>query len=614
MTCLDAPVRPGHAFPDASLIAKVRPSHDDASLTGGVPMRGGRGRDTAEPSGPVCIRVAGPFRVIGPDGVDRTPASALHRAILAVLALAPDGVVSRIRLQDLLWSDKDARAAAQNLRTTLHGLRRADGGWMDALLEIDAVTVRLRPGRATVDAPGTGEGAPELLEGLSLRGGEAEGFEDWLREQRAIRAPAPPDPPAPARLPATALAPPPAPAAPPAPLPAHAAPAPPARRRPVVGLLPPAIRSGSMRTGFNADILLDRIAMGLRDEVDARCRDDRDGAAPLPGLGPAEAADLSLKLTLYEEDATLSLRLQALAPDGDMLWCVIRPELPAGAGFAEHAPVLALVAEVVDRVAVTLLGRGSLAPGAPLSPFNALSALFTLDLDRMGDLRAGLIGSWDETGRAIYPALLAYLNTFAVGEHWGTFDEDVREETRELVADVADAGGASGLALALAGHAEGYVLHRQDAAAEALARAVGFAPQSAFCWDHLALQHLYAGRLHAARRASRMALSLGAASPLRYTYETTHAMIAVSSGAFAEGAAAAARVLERHPTFGASLRYGAAGLGHLGRTEEAGALIARLRALDPDFSLDWVDRNRLALRDDRVLEVVRAGLRAAGLG
>jgi hypothetical protein len=572
-------------------------------------------QDQIEEVGLACISVIGPFRVSGPDGRDRTPASALHRAILAILALAPDGVVSRVRLQDLLWSEKSAQSAAQNLRTTLHGLKRADGGWMASVVEIDPLVVRLRLDRVNVEKPPPEGGThpmPELLEGFSLRGGGAEGFEDWLRDQRTradfqTREPDPPiASPACVQLPGKVELPVPAPVRR-----LEETPAPCPQRRPIIGLLQPVIRSLSIRTSFHADVLLDRIAMCLRCQIDARCIDFRDLVGS--GAQPDADADLYLRLTLYGEDDLLSVRVHALDRAEGLAWSASRSDIPGGPTFDDHPDVVALIAEVVDRTANTVLGNAPPGSEMAISPFHVLSVLFQLDLDRMGELRAGLMNGWDQTGRPIYPALLAYMNTFAVGEHWGTFDDDVREETLELITEVEGAGDMDGLVLALAGHAKGYVLHRQNAAADALARSVELSPQLAFCWDHFALQHLYAGRIAKARAASDMACRLGTHSPLRYTFETTQAMIGIAGGQVAEGTAGALRVLEQRPTFGAALRYGAAGLGQLGRISEAAALVARLRELDPDISTSWVDNNRMALRDDGIRAVLKAGLRAAGL-
>ena len=567
-----------------------------------------------EAGGSMHLSVVGPFRLTDAGGVDITPGSALHRAILGVLALTPDAAVSRIRLQDLLWGEKSPGRAAQSLRTALHSLRKHEG--VSDIVEIDALTVRLRLERVSVDihrieASGPGAidaryhgAAPDLLEGINLRGGSSEGFEDWLREQRirwAERAAPRAEPMRPEAASAQA-----APAA--LPSPAASAPSDRAAAGPVIGVLAPAVQSHSIQTRFFADALLDQIAMSLRSQLGARCNDYRDLAAS--GAGPSDSADIYLRLSAYEEGERLYMRLLALGEGQSLLWSVACTDVPAAGNPASHTEVLAMIGEAVDRVAAS---TNDGAAQGPVTPFHALSSLFQLDLDQMGELRAGLMAGWDDTGQPIYPAILAYVNTFSVGEHWGTFDEDVREETLELVSAVDESGHPNGLAFALAGHAMGYILHRPGAAADRLSRAVALEPQTAFCWDHLALHHLYSGELAQARDAAAVALRMGTRSPLLYTYETTHSMISTLSGNFQAGADTVQRVLERRPTYGAALRYGAISLANLGRIDEARDCLSRILALDPDFSAGWLRTNRMAVRSESGREILERGLRALGV-
>ena len=212
----------------------------------------------------------------------------------------------------------------------------------------------------------------------------------------------------------------------------------------------------------------------------------------------------------------------------------------------------------------------------------------------------------------VYPALLAYLNTFRVGEHWETYDDGVIEETRRLVDSVLAANPFNGLTLALAGHACGYTLHDYALADELLDRAMEINPNLAFGWDHRALGHMYCGRLEEARHASELAVRIGRFSPLRFTYDTTLCMIATLSGDYATAVRLGEQALARRPNFGAALRYTAVSLGHLGRREDAERLVARIRSMAPDFSHDWVVRNRLAVANESAKSCLLIGLQKAG--
>ena len=85
----------------------------------------------------VCL--LGGFSVATEDGVVEESAWRLRKAkaLVKLLALAPDRRLHRERLADLLWPDRDAEAAANNLHQVLHAARRAIG--TDALRLADGV-------------------------------------------------------------------------------------------------------------------------------------------------------------------------------------------------------------------------------------------------------------------------------------------------------------------------------------------------------------------------------------------------------------------------------------------------------------------------------------------
>jgi TolB-like protein len=130
------------------------------------------------------LSLLGPFRLSAPDGQRIDVSSKKGQALIAMLAMAGGGERTRSWLQMQLWGSRGADQAQASLRSELSGLRnRVNAGsqpllmadhsriWLDlSLVEIDA--------RSGVDAMGE-----EFLEGLDVAG--EDGFEDWLREERA---------------------------------------------------------------------------------------------------------------------------------------------------------------------------------------------------------------------------------------------------------------------------------------------------------------------------------------------------------------------------------------------------------------------------------------------
>jgi hypothetical protein len=557
-----------------------------------------------EPASEVSLDLLGPMRLTGADGTDHTPRSPQRQALLAVIALSGTAGVSRARLQDLFWSDKEPHLAAQSLRTALHGLRRDLAGLEAPLIEIDPMRLRLAPRAVRIDLlsflrdggaalpPQARSDPPDMLEGIDV---PAEGFEEWLRDQRVLwheRIAEGAD--AAAASPAVAAA--------------------PSDARPVIGLLSPVIHARSVDALYLGDAILDRLADGLRDYVGARVFDYRDRPeGDGGGLAVDASPDLYLRFRLYEVDGRMSVRVLVLRRSADeLLWSVQGGPLELGRTRIESAEVLALLGEVIERVAGTLERLPPRQAGAPVTPFHALTAMFRLNRSALDDLRAELERAWDRTDAPIYPALLAYLNTFRVGEHWHAGGGSLDEETRRLVSHVRGDGTGGGLAFGLAGHALGYVLHDHDGAGDLLDRAIRLSPHSAFCWDHLALHCVYGGRYDHAQVASGNALRIGAFSPIEFTMQTTRCMIATLQGDFGTATGLGARVLSQRPTFGAALRYMSIGLAHKGDIDGAQDCVRRIRTMDPGFSVDWVGRDRMAVRDERAKAILTGGLVKAG--
>ena len=128
------------------------------------------------------LRLIGPFRLTGSDGARIEVSSRKGRALIAMLAVAPDGERTRGWLQDRLWGSRPPVQAQASLRRELANLRFAvNRPGHPPLLSADYQRAWLDLPLLAVDAL-NGGGPGEFLEGIDLPG--EDGFEDWLREQR----------------------------------------------------------------------------------------------------------------------------------------------------------------------------------------------------------------------------------------------------------------------------------------------------------------------------------------------------------------------------------------------------------------------------------------------
>lgn len=112
---------------------------------------------------------------------DCTPRSKKGRALLAVLA-AEQRPLSRVKIIDLLWSDRREEQARASLRTLLADIKEQFNSRFDDLLVVDRERVALASGvRTDLTDPSLARSAGELFEGLDHIDPE---LDEWLRVER----------------------------------------------------------------------------------------------------------------------------------------------------------------------------------------------------------------------------------------------------------------------------------------------------------------------------------------------------------------------------------------------------------------------------------------------
>ena len=100
----------------------------------------------------LVLKVLGDFAAFDSDGRVIVIAAKKNRALLLVLALAPNGSVAREKLADLLWSDRGPEQARSSLRQALVALRKVLAALEPLPLKADDERVRLDLGLVQVDA------------------------------------------------------------------------------------------------------------------------------------------------------------------------------------------------------------------------------------------------------------------------------------------------------------------------------------------------------------------------------------------------------------------------------------------------------------------------------
>ncbi len=137
------------------------------------------------------MNLIGPFGLFTPDGKRIEVASKKSVAMLALLGCAPNGVRTRVWLQNMLWGTRGQEQAQASLRRELstlikqlkaysadHLILRETQRVGLALDQIDIDILALMSDTLPRKLPLQGD----VLEGLDLR--DCDGFEDWLRDER----------------------------------------------------------------------------------------------------------------------------------------------------------------------------------------------------------------------------------------------------------------------------------------------------------------------------------------------------------------------------------------------------------------------------------------------
>src|SRR5689334_22131045 len=172
----------------------VKPHHPIARPSGGHHLRAGTARDppSSAPSSasydpPMLFRVLGDV-VVGDNGSATTIAAGKQRALLALLVMDANSVVSRSTLIDGIWGEKLPANPESALHVTMSRLRsqlgargeriraEAAGYRLDAARdEVDVLHAEslLRDGRSALASGDSGSAADAFERGLALWTGEA---------------------------------------------------------------------------------------------------------------------------------------------------------------------------------------------------------------------------------------------------------------------------------------------------------------------------------------------------------------------------------------------------------------------------------------------------------
>lgn len=209
-------------------------------------------------------------------------------------------------------------------------------------------------------------------------------------------------------------------------------------------------------------------------------------------------------------------------------------------------------------------------------------------------------------------AWFAYWHLFLVGQGWAD-DPEAATSRAGVLADTAVAMDPNDArALTLAGHVRGFLLRRPSEAAVLHDRAISLNPNLAIAWCFSGFALSYLGDQERALERMHQAIQLSPSDPHLFFFQSAIIMPHLLRGAYDDAAAAGRKAIELNPWFSSAFKGHLAALGHLGRGDEATAVLSRLLKLEPGFTVrDAIRRSPMGSSED--IERYAEGLRRAGL-
>lgn len=547
----------------------------------------------------------GPFAVQGLTGNDLTPKSRKSRAILAMLAVAPRGIRSRVWLRDKLWSDRGEDQGSASLRQALLDIRSALGVDVARVMQADKHTVSLDLTLIHVDVleilqaggmQGISGQSENFLEGIDVRDPE---FEEWLTFERQswhrriedagfAHDLAPKAKPDEVRVtgavPHTALQ-----GAQPVGHLSHDPNLPMAQAW-RVALMPPVVMGGDPSAAILQSDVQRAFLAAMQETGDLRVVDlAPTGFSDLLGGGQyarlPEQINLTAQVRVFADLLVFRVAIVLQSPlDNSLVWAdemqIHRNQV------ADLNQTMPLIVRATDEAVRHFMRRtGSEAAEAEGRLAAAVTSMFRLtreDLDRSEAILRRHVATHPS---AQGYAWLAFLNTFRVGQRFNPEDAPLIEETQHYARRALELEPNNALVSALVGHIHSYLFGEFDYAAGLFEQSLRVNPAQTLAWDLYAMLHAYAGQPKRALAMARWARHLGAFSPHRYYFETTRAITGNFSGEHRTAIEAGRAALAERPDFNSLLRVLVSSNAHMDRPDQAQVYLNKLMTIEPNFSI-----------------------------
>jgi DNA-binding SARP family transcriptional activator/Tfp pilus assembly protein PilF len=252
-----------------------------------------------------------------------------------------------------------------------------------------------------------------------------------------------------------------------------------------------------------------------------------------------------------------------------------------------------------ERVTARIVGRIDpvilFIEGSPKRPKNygatglllrAMPLMYSMERDkyeRAGELINLAIKK--DRDNAMVLAWGAHWQVYHVGQGWSQNPKESFSLAQKYALDAIRLDPENAEALGIYGHVCSFLDKDFDSALHYFERALRVNPNLAFVWSLSALTYCYIGEPEIALERLERHRDLTPIEPYPALFDNPYAIAYLIKGDYEQAAVYGRRVAKTRPEFVNGYKPLIAALGHLGRRDEAASYVAKLLALEPNFTV-----------------------------
>jgi TolB-like protein len=326
--------------------------------------------------------------------------------------------------------------------------------------------------------------------------------------------------------------------------------------------------------------------------LNSLARFGRDGS---DGLAQRQAGGIDFMLDgavqRSRNKLRITLRLLDLRADNQVVWAR-RFDRPADDLLLVQEEVAGEVAAQIDPVMLLIQARRGIAqpdPGNSAYQLILRSVLLITRLDRDGFRQAG-----EQLAQAIAlqpdhasaHAWYAAWHVLLISQGWATDPRAAGARAVELAQRAVVLGPYSAAVFVVAGHVRAFIEHSLPEAVALHDRALELNPNLAAAWALSAITQILLGDVKEAERRYSRYKVLSPLDLYSFMFDALFGVVHLLKRDCQAAVTVGRTVTQLNPSYTAGHKLYLAALGHLGRSEESGIVLRRLRAIEPDATVE----------------------------